>query len=106
MLTDDTKEAILESTMVWGELESDIRWQYITDITETERANWGLETDTVAVAVFWSEHTGRDWYEWTAEELAYALVQDRANLAMCYCFVATDDPEMTNPNCPVYHNNW
>ena len=106
MLTDDTKEAILESTMVWEALEADIRWQYITDLTDTERTNWGLETDTVAVAVFWSEYTGRDWYEWDVEELESVLAQDAAHRAMCHCFVATDDPEMTDPDCPVYHSNW
>ena len=106
MLTDNTKDAILESTMVWGELASDIRWEYITDLTDTERTNWGLETDTVAVAVFRSEHTGRDWYEWDVDELESVLTQDAAHLAMCHCFVGSDDPAMTDPDCPVYHNSY
>ena len=106
MLTDDTKYDILASTIEWEELASDIRWEYITNLTDAERTTWELEKDTVAVAVFWSEYTGRDWYEWTAEELASALSQDAANLAECHCFDDTDDPAMTDPDCPVYHNNW
>ena len=105
MLTDDTKDAILGSTMVWEELDSDSRYLYITDLTETERTIWGLEKDTVAIAVFASAYTGRDWYEWDAEEFATVLAEDTAHRAMCHCFVATDDPETTDPDCPVYHNN-
>ena len=106
MLTDDTKDAILANTDMWESLDSDNRWQYITNITVTESTTWELEPNTVAIALFYSEYSGNDWYEWDAAELESVLSQDAENASKCHCFNDTDDPEMTDPDCPTYHNNW
>ena len=106
MLSDDTKDAILANTDVWESLDSDTRWQYITNLTDTERTTWGLEADTVAIAMFYSEYRGNYCYEWDKEQLESVLSQDAENASKCHCFDDTDDPEMTDPDCPAYHNNW
>ena len=107
MLSDDTKDTIQSKTMVWEESQADSRIEYITNLTDTERTAWELETDTVAVVKVSSEYTGVAWYEWTATELAEFLANDESAVCQCFDdFDDTDDPEMTDPNCPTYHNNW
>ena len=85
-----------------GRIQADSRIEYITNLTDTERTAWELETDTVAVVKVSSEYTGVDWYEWNTTELAEFLAEDAS--AVCHCFDNDDDPAMFMEDCPVYHN--